>query len=83
MLVKTDTIVTFNPETYEQTTEIKRREINADSIHELRLIQTWYWDDKRHRLSIHLEGVAPMVDVLNDMEEVKYSKPMFYRRSKR
>jgi len=83
MLVKIDTMVNFDPETYEEVREIKRREINADSIQQLRLMQTWCWDDDRHRLSISLEGVAPLVDVFSYWGDLMFSRPLFYRRGKR
>ncbi|MEO6039332.1 MAG: hypothetical protein ABIQ93_13045, partial [Saprospiraceae bacterium] len=83
LLSSTDTMVTFNAQTYEEKTEIRHREINPDSIKELRLLQTWYWDEERHRLSICLEGVGPVVDYLDGMGDFRFSRVPFYRRGKR
>ncbi len=53
-----------------------------ERVHELRLVQTWYWDERRSRLSICLDAVAPMVDVVDQEGNFRFSTPMFYRRSK-
>lgn len=49
-------------------------------VHYLRLVQTWYWDERRHRLSINLDAVAPLVDVLNNEGTLLFQRPLFYWR---
>ena len=56
-----------------------RRDINK--INRLRLIQEWYWDDKKQELCIHLAAVAPLYDVCNEVGEFLYRVPLFYRRN--
>jgi hypothetical protein len=55
-------------------------EINVGDIRELRLVQRWYWDERRARLSICLDAVAPLMDVHDDNGNFRYQKPLFYRR---
>jgi hypothetical protein len=62
LFVSTDTMVTYNPETYVETIEIKRNEIRADDASQLCLVQNWYWDDRQQRLIIRLERFAPLVE---------------------
>lgn len=83
MLSKTDTIFSYYPGTYEEEVLIVRKEINADSIHQLRLVQTWCWDERRHRLSISLDAVAPLIDVFDGLDNFRYTRPLFYKRARR
>jgi hypothetical protein len=83
MLAKTDTVVTFDPETYEEKVQVVRNEINPDNIRHLRLVQTWYWDERRHRLSICLDAVAPVIDVLDTQGNFRFARPLFYWRKQR
>ncbi len=51
-----------------------------DAIHYLQLEQTWYWDERRGRLAICLDAVAPLQDVRNSEGDFRFRKPLFYRR---
>lgn len=82
MLARTDTTVSYARDIYEEHLTITHQEINPDSISSLRLVQTWYWDERRHRLSVCLDAVAPMLDVFDVMDNLRFSKPLFYRRAK-
>lgn len=48
----------------------------------LRLMQSWYWDVRHHRLSICLDAVAPIRRVLNNEGDLRYITPLFYQRAK-
>lgn len=84
MLVQVDTVVTFDPETYEEKVQVVRNELNTDDIQQIRLVHQWYWDEKRSRLSIVLEAVGMMHDVTKNLNnyygEFRYTTPFFYRR---
>lgn len=80
MLAKNDTIVTFDPETYEEKVVPIQNELNINNIRYLRLTQTWYWDERRHRLSICLNSVAPLIDVLDSKGNFRFARPLYYRR---
>jgi hypothetical protein len=79
---RVDTIVTFDLETYEEKTVEVRNELNPDDVNELRLIQHWYWDERRGRLSITLEAVGLIIKVFDDFGEYRYSRLLCYRRVK-
>lgn len=83
ILGKTDTIVTYDPETYAETVKVVHISYNPDDIRQLRLSQNWYWDEKRWRLSIHLEAVGVMRDSYDDWDNFRFSRVLFYRRSKK
>ncbi len=83
MLSRTDTIVAFDPGNYTETMEVRREEINADSISQLRLVQTWYWDAVRNRLSISLDAVAPMKNEYTEMGVLRCNRPLYYQKATR
>lgn len=80
-LNRTDTLVTYDPETSAEQIQLVRREKGIESLRYLRLVQDWYWDGRRERLIVRLVAVAPMVEVLDDDGSVRYSRPVFYRKS--
>jgi len=83
MLSHSDTVVTFDPETYEEKMTIVHNDINPDDIKILELYMTWYWDERRSRLSIALDAVAPARDVYDPAGNFRFSIPMFIRKTRR
>lgn len=83
MLSKTDTITTFDPETFEEIVHVVPAGIKVGDVNQLRLVQTWYWDARKSRLSIHLDAVAPIEDVYDVRGNFRYPKPLFYRLANR
>lgn len=79
LFVSADTVMRLDPETYVETIEINRNELGAEHTLQLRLVQNWYWDDRKQRLIIRLERFAPIVD--GDLWKWP-SRPLFYRRVK-
>ena len=76
-----DTIVTFDPETYEEFVRISRVEMNADYLR-LGIVQDWYWDDRRKQLIIRPVTVCPLMHQLDGDGNYLYSRPLFYRKMK-
>ena len=71
MMHRMDTVVTFDPETYEEAVKVVSNDLNIDNIHELRLVQTWFWDERKSRLYIHLDAVAPLYNMVDNLELVR------------
>lgn len=82
LLAPPDTVITLDVETMERKTLAVRNDINVADIYGLRLVQTWYWNERRQRLSICLDAVAPMLDVRDRDGLIRYSKLLFYRKAK-
>ena len=80
MIFSSDTTIMIDPNTYESKEKVVLNQIKTEDIKKLRLVQEWFWDDRKKVLSVRLVGVAPMVDVRNEADEFLYSKPLFYRR---
>ena len=51
------------------------------AIKNLRLVQEWFWDERKQKLRIRFVAAAPMQDVNNDAGEFMYMQPLFYRRT--
>ncbi len=82
-LMARDTMIDMDAYNNEHVTKIKivAHETKAKDIHRLGLIQNWYWNDKKQRLEICLMAVAPLKDMKNEIGELLYRRPFFYRRT--
>ncbi len=54
--------------------------LDKSKIQRLRLVQEWFWDDRKQTLSIRLVAAGPIQEVTNEADEFLYYKPLFYRR---
>lgn len=81
LVQRSDTTFSIYPGTNEEEVTIEQKGIKPSDIRELRLVQTWYWDDRRHRLFICLDAVAPLKDPAGRFSAY-YQEPAFYRRAK-
>jgi hypothetical protein len=81
LLTNTDTIMTIDPVTYEQRIKVVSSNIESKQIKRLRLVQNWYWNDKKKRLEIYLMATGPLIDVTDYAGNFIYRKPVFYRRT--
>ncbi len=82
MLLSIDTLIMFDPETYEEKIEVEKNELRAEDVPRLRLVQNWYWDDKQRRLIIHFQSFAPLFAIFDREGNYRFDQPLFYRRKK-
>lgn len=83
LFLSTDTTVSYEPETWKENLKVVRKELQAADTPHLRLVENWYWDERRQRLIIRLERFAPLVERENATRGYTYySRPLFYRRKK-
>jgi hypothetical protein len=47
--------------------------------YKLKIVQDWYWDEKRHTVAVHLVGVAPRIKVLDEYGRFMYDESIFCR----
>jgi Gliding motility associated protein GldN len=76
LFIQRDTITCIS---LEPAFVIINRDIHHFDVVGLRLIQNWYWDDKKKRLEIYLVATAPLKDVKNEAGEFLYKYSLFYR----
>ncbi len=82
MLFTTDSVLTFDPETYEEKLVVVKNEIRAADVYRLRLVEDWFWDERKGRLVIRLHSVAPMIDQFDDMGNFRAERGLFYCRKR-
>jgi gliding motility associated protien GldN len=78
MLSKSDTVVTFDPETYEEKVQIVRNDINWEDVKRIRLKEVWYFDKESSQLQVRILGIAPLIDVTDNDGNFRFEKPMFW-----
>ena len=73
-----DTIITFDPETYEEIIQVVRNDLNPDDVKRFRLKEVWYFDKETSTVKVRLLGIAPLIDVKDDNGNFRYELPMFW-----
>ncbi|GJM33999.1 MAG: hypothetical protein DHS20C18_30000 [Saprospiraceae bacterium] len=73
-----DTVITFDPETYEEQIQIVRNELNPEDVKRFRIKEVWFFDEETSTLQVRILGIAPLIDVKDDNGNFKYEKPMFW-----
>lgn len=73
-----DTVITFDPETYEEQIQVVRNELNPEDVKRFRLKEVWFFDEETSTLQVRILGIAPLIDVKDDNGNFKYEKPMFW-----
>ncbi len=73
-----DTIITFDPETFEEIREVVVNELNAEDIKKYRLKEVWFFDEERSDLDVRILGIAPILDRYDDNGNFLNSGPMFW-----
>ena len=78
-IVETDTVVVYDPETYEETVKITHSELNPEDIKRYRVKEIWYYDEEASRMKVRILGIAPIRDYYDDDTGIfKYEGPMFW-----
>lgn len=78
MLSKTDTVVTFDPETYEEKVQIVRNDINWEDVKRFRIKEVWFFDKETSTMQVRILGIAPMIDVKDNEGNFRFERPMFW-----
>lgn len=74
----TDTITTFDPETYEEKIKIVVNEINPEDVKRFRIKEVWFFDKESSTLQVRILGIAPLLDVKDENGNFLYEQPMFW-----
>jgi gliding motility associated protien GldN len=73
-----DTVITFDPETYEEQISVVRNDLNPDDVKRFRLKEVWFFDEETSTLQVRILGIAPLIDVKDENGNFRYEKPMFW-----
>ncbi len=77
-LSKTDTVMTFDPETYEENVKVVRNDINFADVKRFRIKEVWFFDKETSTMQVRILGIAPMIDVIDNDGNFRYESPLFW-----
>lgn len=78
MLSVRDTIVVFEPETYDETIKIVENEINWENVKRFRIKESWFFDTKTSTLRNRILGIAPIIEERDENGNFRYERPLFW-----
>lgn len=73
-----DTVITFDPETYEEQIKVVRNDLNIEDVKRFRIKEIWFFDEESSTLQVRILGIAPLTDVNDDNGNFRYEKAMFW-----
>ena len=74
-----DTVLIFNPDTYEDEVRIVNNPVNPEDIKKYRVKEMWFFDKESSRMQVRILGIAPILDVYDETTgEFKYPIPLFW-----
>ena len=73
-----DTVITFDPETYEEQIQVVRNDINPEDVKRFRVKEVWFFDEETSTLQVRVLGIAPLIDKTDENGNFLYEKPMFW-----
>lgn len=76
----TDTIITFDPETYEESVEMVHWDYTPQDVGNYRFKQSFFFDPRQGKLQCRPEAVAPAINVTDEFGQLLYLQPLFYWR---
>lgn len=79
MLSSADTIITFDPDSYEEIVEVVRNDMDPLDVERYRLKEVWFFDEETSRMGVRILGISPMRNVYDrETGEFRYEQPMFW-----
>lgn len=74
-----DTVLIFNPDTYEDEVQIVNNPTNPEDIKKFRIKEIWFFDKESSRMQVRILGIAPIKDTYDETTgEFKYAIPQFW-----
>jgi gliding motility associated protien GldN len=74
----TDTIITFDPVTFEEIIKIVYNDLNWEDINTYRLKEVYFFDEETSTLDVRILGIAPIIDRVADNGSYLNSGPLFW-----
>jgi gliding motility associated protien GldN len=73
-----DTIITFDPETFEEIVQVVVNDLNPQDIKRYRLKEVYFFDEEKSEMDVRILGIAPIIDRLDENGNFLNSGPMFW-----
>ena len=77
-MIKMDTSMSLDPDTYEEKIVIARNDINWRDIKQYRIKEMWYFDKQRSVMDVRILGIAPIYQSPNDKIAGIPPAPLFW-----
>jgi gliding motility associated protien GldN len=77
-MVKMDTSITLDPDTYEEKIIITKNDVNWRDIVQYRVKEVWYFDKQRSVMDVRIIGIAPIYQSPSDKQAGIPPAPMFW-----
>lgn len=77
-----DTIITFDPQTFEETVSVVTNKATPETMHKIRIIQDWVWNKETKSISIQFVAFAPILKRYDSKQNFLNSGPLFYKKPK-
>ena len=79
ILNRIDTVLVYDPETYEEQITITENPLDPASIQRYRVKEVWFFDKKTSTVKVRILGIAPIQDRFDDTTgEFLYEAPLFW-----
>lgn len=73
-----DTVITFDPETYEEKIEVVTNDLNPEDVKRFRLKEIWFFDEESSTMKVRILGIAPLIDKMDNNGNFLYELPLFW-----
>lgn len=73
-----DTIITFDPETFQEIIQVVVNELDPKDVKQYRIKEVWFFDEETSQLEVRILGIAPIVDKYDDNGNFLLTMPMFW-----
>lgn len=77
-LFQSDTISTYDPDTYEETLTVVQNEFNPEDVKRFRIKEVWFFDEESSTLQVRILGIAPLKEDYDDNGNLRFEYPMFW-----
>ena len=79
ILNRIDTVLVYDPETYEEQITITENPLDPASIQRYRVKEVWFFDKKTSTVKVRILGIAPIQDRFDENTgEFLYEAPLFW-----
>lgn len=73
-----DTIITFDPETFQEIIQVVVNELDPKDVKQYRMKEVWFFDEETSQLEVRILGLAPIIDRYDNNGNFLNSGPMFW-----
>lgn len=78
ILYRIDTVVTWEPETYDEEIQIVRTATYYEDIQRFRTKEIWFFNSKISKMDARIIGIAPIKNVEDDAGNFLFEQPLFW-----